>query len=316
MIQTWVFKILIILHPSPGACSQTISWTLALKELSAALSGNKGVVWRGFKSRRSCKHLQTSQMLCFCKLRICDLVSALDMKRLKKVQVSVALKEFEAVDFVTRAIADVFFDASAVQTWSDLSFDPASSITDVDSVCALSQMSWFSKKYQQFASVWCLSLRFCMSTLKAMSSNVKQCQAAKQAGVTLWVQTESGVEDLATPKMLEDFSPCDRVTTPRLPKIPDLKQQMVPDHKAAICCNWSCGACRLLRWFTIRKSWTGQTLISENMWPVKQVILLAECTKHLAVCLKSMFMHISHSVLRWKLGRAALDAEAVRRQFF
>ena len=55
-------------------------------------------------------------MLCFCKLRICDLVSALDMKRLKKVQVSVALKEFEAVDFVTRAIADVFFDASAVQT--------------------------------------------------------------------------------------------------------------------------------------------------------------------------------------------------------
>ena len=157
MIQTWVFKILIILHPSPGACSQTISWTLALKELSAALSGNKGVVWRGFKSRRSCKHLQTSQMLCFCKLRICDLVSALDMKRLKKVQVSVALKEFEAVDFVTRAIADVFFDASAVQTWSDLSFDPASSITDVDSVCALSQMSWFSKKYQQFASVWCLS---------------------------------------------------------------------------------------------------------------------------------------------------------------
>ena len=177
MIQTWVFKILIILHPSPGACSQTILWTLALKELSAALSGNKGVVWRGFKSRRSCKHLQTSQMLCFCKLRICDLVSALDMKRLKKVQVSVALKEFEAVDFVTRAIADVFFDASAVQTWSDLSFDPASSITDVDSVCALSQMSWFSKKYQQFASVWCLSLRFCMSTLKAMSSNVKQCQA-------------------------------------------------------------------------------------------------------------------------------------------
>ena len=160
-------------------------------------------------------------------------------------------------------------------------------------------------------SVWVLSKQ-----CQAMSSNVKQCQAAKQAGVTLWVQTESGVEDLATPKMLEDFSPCDRVTTPRLPKIPDLKQQMVPDHKAAICCNWSCGACRLLRWFTIRKSWTGQTLISENMWPVKQVILLAECTKHLAVCLKSMFMHISHSVLRWKLGRAALDAEAVRRQFF
>ena len=150
-------------------------------------------------------------------------------------------------------------------------------------------------------------------------NTLQQCQAAKQAGVTLWVQTESGVEVLATPKMFEDFSPCDRVTMPRLPKIPDLKQQMVPDHIAAICCNWSCGACRFLRWFTIRKSWTGLTLISEHMWPVKQVILLAECTKHFSSMFEEYvhaYFTFSYSVLRWKLGRAALDVEAVRRQFF